>query len=232
MNPRIPRPSLPAPLVDLEAVQDDELLAGLLAIVTKDDDPLGHARLLIEEAGGLAALARESPLELVCRHALRPRTARLLASSLEIGLRCAERQARVSRQVRCSADIARLAGPRLRHLDHEQLWLLALDGGTNSLGLRRLGQGGRHGCSVLVRDVLRAAVSLGAGSFALVHNHPSGDPTPSPQDLNLTRKLALAADCIGVPLVDHVIVTDNDHVSLLDVGFLRSVLDEDAATAI
>jgi DNA repair protein RadC len=111
-------------------------------------------------------------------------------------------------------------GPRLRLLDHEQLWLLALDATSCVIGLRRLAEGGRHGCAVLACDVLRAALTMGAASFVLAHNHPGGDPSPSRHDLTLTRRVADAAALIGLPLVDHVIVTRGSHVSLLDLGLI------------
>jgi len=81
--------------------------------------------------------------------------------------------------------------------------------------------GGAHGCGVTARDILRAALGHGATGFVLVHNHPSGEPTPSAEDVSMTRAVARAADVIGVPLVDHVIVTAaGEWASLLEAGVL------------
>src|SRR5262249_14835030 len=107
-------------------------------------------------------------------------------------------------------------------LDHEQIWALSLDGRNGLRASRRVAEGGLHGCSIDPRDVLRAVVRDAASAFVLVHNHPSGDPTPSGEDLELTRRIARAADTLGTPLVDHVIVAGGGHASLYDLGFLRS----------
>src|SRR5438876_447884 len=73
---------------------------------------------------------------------------------------------------------------------------------------------------VAPRDVLRAAVREAASAFVLVHNHPSGDPTPSAEDIDLTNMVARAASVLGTPLVDHVIVAGGGHASLFDLGVI------------
>ncbi|HSN96959.1 MAG TPA: JAB domain-containing protein, partial [Candidatus Nanopelagicales bacterium] len=91
-------------------------------------------------------------------------------------------------------------------------------------GARRVAQGGQHGCSVSARDILRAALADAAAAMVLVHNHPSGDATPSPEDVEMTRSLAMAGFVVGVPLIDHVILAPDGHyASLLDLGLLGEV---------
>jgi DNA repair protein RadC len=87
---------------------------------------------------------------------------------------------------------------------------------------RRVAAGGLHGIHVQARDPLRIALREGASAFLLVHNHPSGDPTPSREDLDFTRAIADAARQVGAPLVDHVVVARSGFVSMLEAGLLPS----------
>ncbi len=114
--------------------------------------------------------------------------------------------------------VARWAAPRLAHLDHEEVWVLCLDGRSALLCARQVGRGGVHGCALLARDVLVPVVRESASAFVLVHNHPSGDPTPSREDLEMTRALTAAADALCVPLLDHVVVARGGHRSMFEMG--------------
>ena len=103
------------------------------------------------------------------------------------------------------------------------MWLVSLDGRNYVRGMRRVAQGGLHTCSVLPRDILRAALYEAATAMVLVHNHPSGDPTPSAEDVALTRNLCDAGALTGLPLVDHVVVAPSGkYMSLLDLGVIAA----------
>jgi DNA repair protein RadC len=120
--------------------------------------------------------------------------------------------------------VADLFVPRIGWLDYEELWVVSLDGRNGIQSTRRVAQGGLHGCSVTARDILRVALAGAATAIVLVHNHPSGDPSPSTEDLTLTTAVAAAAAVVGMPLVDHVIVTRaGGYVSLRDIGALDAV---------
>jgi DNA repair protein RadC len=110
------------------------------------------------------------------------------------------------------------ARPRLATLDHEELWLLALDGRHGLRAARRVASGGIHGMHVAPRDVLRVAVREAASAFVLAHNHPSGDPAPSLEDVAFTRAVAHAASVVGTPLLDHVVVARTQSRSMLELG--------------
>jgi DNA repair protein RadC len=103
-------------------------------------------------------------------------------------------------------DVYAWARPRLAHLDHEELWALALDCRCRLKAARRITRGGLSEIHVRVRDVLRVVLGEGASMFVLVHNHPSGDPSPSREDREVTRELHEAATLIDTPLVDHLVV--------------------------
>jgi DNA repair protein RadC len=119
-----------------------------------------------------------------------------------------------------SAAVDGWARPRLASLDHEELWALVLDGHQGLRAARRVASGGLHGLHVGARDPLRFALRDGGSAFVLVHNHPSGDPAASAEDVRFTEEVARAADVVGVPLLDHVIVSRGGYLSLLDEGVL------------
>lgn len=106
-----------------------------------------------------------------------------------------------------AADVARAL---IGDLPTERLIAICLDGRHHVTAVVTLAQGGMHGCGVNVADVLRAVLGAHAWGFILAHNHPSGDPTPSPEDRTLTRTVLAASQVVGVPMLDHVIVTRGD----------------------
>ncbi len=120
----------------------------------------------------------------------------------------------------CAADVAEWARSRLRGLSHEEIWLMGLAAAGRVLLTRQLAKGGLHGCALTPREVLAPALSAGCRAFVLIHNHPSGDCTPSPEDLHMTESLRRASQLVGLELLDHVIVSDGAHSSLLELGHL------------
>jgi DNA repair protein RadC len=94
----------------------------------------------------------------------------------------------------------------LIELEHEEVWLLSLDARNRLRATTRVAQGGSHGCALTPQDVLRPAVRNGAAAIILVHNHPSGDPTPSRDDLAMTERVAKAGELLGIPVLDHIVV--------------------------
>jgi DNA repair protein RadC len=112
------------------------------------------------------------------------------------------------------------ARSRVGHLEHEEVWTLATNAKSQLRSIRQIGRGGISGTSLLPRDILGPLLRDGASAFVLLHNHPSGDPEPSEQDLEMTRELEVLATRLGVPLLDHVIVARDRFVSLFREGYL------------
>jgi DNA repair protein RadC len=113
-------------------------------------------------------------------------------------------------------------GPRLAGLEYEVVIAIALDGQNRLLAEFEVARGGKHGAALTPADVLRPVIRAGASALLLLHNHPSGDPTPSREDCQLTRALRSAATVVGIPLLDHIIVAARygGHVSFLQLGLL------------
>jgi DNA repair protein RadC len=165
------------------------------------------AASLLEEHGGIGGLARAGIGELGQRAGMGPAKGARLAAAVELGRRALVAGAvDVMARIPDRRAVETWARAQLATLDHEELWLLALDGHHGLRGARRIAAGGIHGLHVAARDPIRAALREAASAFILVHNHPSGDPTPSEEDVTFTRAVADAAAVVGTPLLDHAIV--------------------------
>jgi DNA repair protein RadC len=211
-----------------EDLTDADLLAIVLGDARATRSATDEARStavaakVLDRVGGVAGLCRAGTGELAaCQGVGATRGARL-AAAIELGRR-ASTQLALQSEVGFpnSAAVLAWATPRLTLLDHEELWALSLDGKNHLRGARRVAMGGLHGLHVSPRDPLRIALREGASSFILVHNHPSGDPTPSFEDVAFTERIVDAAAVVATPLVDHVVVARSGHVSLLDKGLMR-----------
>jgi DNA repair protein RadC len=205
----------------VEALGDAELVAVVLGTGCTGL-PVGVlAVMLLEEHGGLAGLARAGVGELVQRAGVGAAKGTRLAAAIELGRRATlAASLDAVMELPDRGAVERWARPRLATLDHEELWLLALDGQHGLRAARRVASGGIHGLHVAARDPIRIALREAASSFVLVHNHPSGNPAPSPEDVAFTRAVERAASFVGTPLVDHVIVARRRATSMLEAGLL------------
>jgi DNA repair protein RadC len=222
-------PPVPSPVGPRERALDEgvaslgdaDLLAVLLGTGLAGRPVALVAAGLLEGAGGLEGLARLGPAAIAEHPGVGIAKALRIACALELGHRSARRAAREGGSLTSSAAVAARMGPELAGLLHEEMWLICLDARNNVRAARRIAQGGLTSCAVKPADVLRAALYEAAVTMVLVHNHPGNDPTPSGEDLDLTRKVAAMGDLIGLPLMDHVIVTPSGrYSSMLDIGVI------------
>jgi DNA repair protein RadC len=110
------------------------------------------------------------------------------------------------RHVEAQADAFRIFHPVLSDLPHEEMWVLLLSSGNEVRGLVRVAQGRHNRLAITPLEVLRPVVASGCVAFILAHNHPSGNPQPSPEDVAMTASIAESADAIGCKLLDHLVV--------------------------
>ncbi len=146
--------------------------------------------------------------------------ARLLAC-LEMSRRASAWPASRRIAVSTPEDVLALCGTQLRGLDREHFWALALNTKNQLLRMVEISVGSLNASIVHPRELFKEAVKVSAASVVVVHNHPSGDPTPSGADLQLTRRLARAGEVLGIDLLDHVVIGDGGaHASLREMGAL------------
>jgi DNA repair protein RadC len=205
----------------IESLGDAELVAVVLGTGYRGV-PVGVlAAMLVEEHGGLAGLARTGMGELIDRAGIGMAKGARLAAAVELGRRIAfTASLDTSTKLPDRDAVAAWARPRLATIDHEELWLLILDGRHGLRATRRVASGGIHGLHVAPRDVLRVALREAASAFVLVHNHPSGDPAASSEDVSFTQAVAHAGRVVGTPLLDHVVIARRRASSMLEAGLL------------
>ena len=181
----------------------------------------GVAERVLEAAGSLARLRRFGLPRLSEIPGVGPARAAQVGAALELGTRALSLE--LSEERPRIVDVDAVIGwtrHRLAALDHEEVWHLCLDGQSYLKSARRVAQGGLHGCSLTARDVLHPALRDAASAIVLVHNHPSGSPEPSAEDVAMTRLLGRASALVGVTLLDHVIVARAGATSLAEQGAL------------
>jgi len=209
---------LPARLEALgaESCSDEELLA--LAI---GDGATAHrsARRLLDRFGSLGAVLRALPAELRVA-GLSPRSALRLTSVVELGQRAARAWPSEPWVIRSPLDAAEPLVDDMGPLEREELRVLMLDTKNVVTARRTVYRGNLAGSSVRVGEVYRDAVRTCAAAVVVVHNHPSGDPTPSGEDLRITAELAEAGRLLDIELLDHVIIGRGRWTSLRAVGAL------------
>ena len=202
----------------VQSLADVDLLTLLLGTGSAGEPVALSAASLLERSGGLPGIARLGPHGLA-RRGIGPAKATRIAAAVELGRRALLCALAEEREVFDSFErVVHWAKPRLATLEHEEVWLLSLDGKYGLKSARRIAQGGLHGCALLTRDVLSPALRDGASAIVLVHNHPSGDPTPSAEDIAMTRAIRAAAELVAVPLLDHVVVARTGARSLCEAA--------------
>jgi DNA repair protein RadC len=149
-----------------------------------------------------------------------PAKATKLLAALELGRRAAEETRPDRDRVRCAEDVYRRMRLRMRDLPHEEFHVLLLNSQNEVLRDLQVTRGTLDASLVHPREVFRPAIAEPAASVILVHNHPSGDPTPSPEDRAVTRQLRQAGELIGISVLDHVVVGEGRFASLQELGMM------------
>lgn len=204
------------------SLTDAELLAVLLRTGTKEKSVLELSEELLsreENFDGLVALTHLDPAELRKLRGIGVSKAAELSAVGEIARRIWNRKMRVRRlSFHRGGDVYDYFKEDLRYLDHEVIHILYLD---NQLQLIRDVQLSRGTCSssaISPRDIFREALRNGGVSIIMVHNHPSGVPEPSEEDRSFTAELFRLGQCLGIPLIDHIIMGDNAYYSFKEQG--------------
>lgn len=204
------------------ALTDAELLAIILRVGVKGKSAVDLGRQLLGRFGSLRALARRHPKEYSHLSGLGGAKAASLAAAFELGRRVASERENPSASFSSSRDVAGYFLPLCRNLRREVFRIAILDSAHRIIRTKTITVGTLNLALVHPRDVFREAVVESAAGIVLVHNHPSGDPAPSDEDIRLTRQLVSAGEAVAIPVLDHVILGDDGYFSFADSRRLKS----------
>lgn len=204
------------------ALSDIELLAILLRTGTTSKSVLHLAEDVLAQYKdkGLAAIMHISPQEIASIHGIGLAKAATVIAAVELGRRLSERAARTLEKVEGPEDVARYVIPSLRFEQKEHFLAMFLDIRNRILTLSTISVGSLTSSIAHPREVFREAIRYSAASVILVHNHPSGDPAPSREDIQLTKQMMKAGEIMGIPVLDHVVVAGDNFVSLKEANCL------------
>ncbi|GAM09722.1 hypothetical protein OR1_02002 [Geobacter sp. OR-1] len=200
--------------------------AELLALIIRTGDfsakvsAIDLGRELLREFGDLRGLARASVAEICRVKGAGPAKAASIKAALELAGRCDSHD--ITAQERYSSSLQVYEHYRFRFRDRKKEYVMALllDGKNRVIREVPISEGSLNQSIVHPREVFNPAVRDSAAAIILVHNHPTGDPSPSREDLELTRRLREAGEVMGIRVLDHVIIGDGSYVSLADKGYL------------
>lgn len=194
--------------------------AGLVAVMIGEGDE-ARGRAILEAHPVPDALWRVSAEELCGIPGIGPAAAARFLACLEVSRRAASWSSSRRATISTPEDVVALCGPQMRGADREHFWALALNTKNHLLKMVEVSVGSLNASIVHPRELFKEAVRASAASMVVVHNHPSGDPTPSGADIQLTRRLVKAGDVLGIEVLDHVIIGDGgEHSSLRDLGLM------------
>ena len=203
-----------------EALSDAHLLAILLRTGRRDSSAVQVAIELLDRVGGVGGLAQCGMDELCSTQGVGPAKAAQLKAAVELGRRSMAVPLSTGMRISSSAELFRHFHPGLRDLKHEIFKVVLLDAKNAVLKEATVSKGSLTLSVVHPREVFALAVRESAAGILLLHNHPSGDPLPSPEDRQLTDRLVAVGRLLGIRVLDHVIIGDGRYVSFADEGWL------------
>ncbi|MCL6592496.1 MAG: DNA repair protein RadC [Alicyclobacillus sp.] len=204
-----------------QTLRNDELLAVILQTGTRGAPVQALSAQVLAAMGGLEGLLDAAVEELVAIPGIGVAKALQIAAAVELGRRIVRKPAQQRLQIRSAEDAAEYVMDRLRHLKKEHFIILHLDTKHRLISEEVVSVGSLDASIVHPREIFKSAVKRSASAILCVHNHPSGDPTPSPEDVAVTRRLCQAGVLLGIDVLDHLVVGDGRYVSLRAEGHCR-----------
>jgi DNA repair protein RadC len=200
------------------ALSNAELLAIVLRIGTKEENAVRMAQRLLATVGSLAGMVRINPSELAREKGVGPAKVAQIKAALELGRRMLIESPEERPQVRSPADAANLVMTEMSLLEQEHLRVMLLDTKNRVLETPTIYIGSLNTSLIRVGELFREAIRANCASLIVLHNHPSGDPTPSPEDVAVTRQIVEAGKLLDIDVLDHLIIGRQRFVSLKERG--------------
>lgn len=203
-----------------EALSDIEILAILLRTGSREATALDLASMIMSRFENLRRLLGATVEELGEIKGVGPAKACQIKAALELGRRTAQYSDQPRRVIKTPDDAAALVMEEMRHFDREHFRAILLNTKNQVIGTDKVSVGTLNSSVVHPRELFRNAIKRGAASVILLHNHPSGDPTPSREDKDITHRVMEAGKIIGIEVLDHIIIGDNKFISLKAHGLI------------
>ena len=200
------------------ALSTAELLAIILRTGTKDENVILLSQRILARFGNLAGMVQASVAEMIREHGLGPAKVAQLKAALELGSRMLLESPEERPQIRAPADAANLVMTEMGLLEQEQLWVMLLDTKNRVLATPTIYKGSLNTSLIRVGELFRDAIRANCASLIVLHNHPSGDPTPSPEDVAVTRQIVDAGKLLDIEVLDHLVIGRQRFVSLKERG--------------
>jgi len=200
------------------SLSTSELLAILLRTGAKSESAINLGTRLLANFGGLAGIARAGFGDLCEVHGLGVAKAAQIKAALELGKRLMVASPEERPQVKSPSDVANMLMLEMGFLEQEHLRVILLDTKNRVLGMPTIYIGSLNTSVLRVGELFREAVKANSAAVIVVHNHPSGDPTPSPEDVSITRQLVEAGKLLDVEVLDHLVIGQQRYVSLKERG--------------
>ncbi len=200
------------------SLSNAELLAILLRTGVPGENAVQVGQRLLQVFGGLAGLHRASLVEVCDQHGVGPAKAAQIKAAIELGNRLRLESPDERPSVHSPADAAALVQYEMSALEQEELRVILLDIRNRVLHIETVYRGSINSSQVRVGELFKAAIRRNAAAIIVCHNHPSGDPTPSPDDVAVTRAIVQAGKLLDVDLLDHLVIGQGRYVSLKDRG--------------
>ncbi len=202
------------------ALADRELIAILLGTGNRRKSALAVATEVLQSISDIRALAARDAVSLLCIEGVGIGKAARVMAAVELGRRVVSYRRREPFPVQSPDDVAHLLMDEMRSLDREEFRVLLLDAKNRIIDVELVSVGTLTASLIHPREGLKAAIRKSAASIVLVHNHPTGVPTPSREDIEVTERFVDAGRLVGIDVLDHVIIGDGRFESLRETGYL------------
>jgi DNA repair protein RadC len=201
-----------------QALSTAELLAILLRVGVQGENSVQMGQRLLQDLGGLHGLHRASVLEISGQHGMGLAKASQIKAAIELGVRLRLEAPEERPAIHSPADAAALVQFEMAALPQEHLRVINLDTRNRVINIEKLYVGSLNASTVRVGELFRPAIARNAASVIILHNHPSGDPTPSPEDVSLTRSVVQAGKLLDIEVLDHLVIGQGRWISLKERG--------------
>jgi DNA repair protein RadC len=204
--------------IGAQALSNAELLAILLRVGLQGENAVQLGQRLLSEFGGLSGLHRASFEEVCSQKGLGMAKAAQIKAAIELGRRLSMQSPEERPCIQSPGDAAELVRYEMSALLQEELRVILLDTRNRVISIEQIYKGSLNASMVRVGELFKPAIQRSSASIILTHNHPSGDPSPSPEDVNLTRSVVQAGKLLSIDVLDHLVIGLGRYVSLKERG--------------